>query len=280
MKTSGYSSFIFNTHGLDPEIWIALLTQWPFDSFHEEGETVTAYIPTASIDDDLLEFIREHEGNLFISFEINEVPYVNWNETWEKSFQPVIVDKTFYVRAEFHSPGVPDEYLHEIIIAPKMAFGTGHHATTFMMLQAIHELDCNKKKVLDFGCGTGILAVAAALEGASSVLGIDIQPEAIENSVEHADLNRVNDICHFEEGDIKAIPDSRYSIILANITTPVILESMPRFMEVLDSGGYLLLSGILTERRDSIAEALAENKLKIVDERSKDGWVQITALKD
>lgn len=280
MSYSAYSSFHFITTGFDPEIWIALLSEWPFDSFHDEGDAVTAYIPTASIDSGLIEYIEENRGVFYISYALQEVPEINWNETWEKSFQPVLVDKNFYVRAEFHVPGVPEEYKHEIIIAPKMAFGTGHHATTFMMLQAIHDINISGKKVLDFGCGTGILAVAAVLEGATEVLGIDIQPEAIENSIEHAELNKVSDICQFIEGDVTKIPAKQFDVILANITTPVILDSMEKFQASMPSNGHLLLSGILVERRDSIVEALKAHSFRLFDEKQKDGWVQLTAIKE
>src|SRR5690606_28361525 len=192
----GYTVFAFQTEGYDSEVLLALLNEREFEAFSEEDNTLLGYIANPNVRQELIETLDSWQGQWHGGYTREAIPHRNWNEVWESSFQPVAVDKYCYIRAAFHDPA-PAGFKHEIVIAPRMAFGTGHHATTFMMLQAMSSLDFRNKVVLDFGCGTGILAVVAALEGADHVLGVDIQPEAIENSLEHADLHGVIRQCQF-----------------------------------------------------------------------------------
>lgn len=192
----------FDTTGKDQDIWMALLSEWPFESFHQENDVLTAYIEDEAWTKELEDYVDGQTGMWFNSFKLSIVPYQNWNEIWESSFNPVAVDQYCYIRAQFHDPA-PKGYKHEMVIAPKMAFGTGHHATTYMMLQAMSKIEFTGKSVLDYGCGTGILSVVAAMEGAREVTGIDIQPEALDNSLEHAVINHVESVCHFYMEDLK-----------------------------------------------------------------------------
>ena len=270
-----YLSFTFTMKGFDPEIWLALLSEWPFESFHEEEGIVTGYIQQHDLLEKLIHFIEEHKGIHFLDYELNRVEDKNWNEVWESSFNPVAVDQFCYVHAEFHS--LPDEkFRHFVLISPKMAFGTGHHATTFMMIRAMEHLSLKGKTVLDYGCGTGILSIVAAKEGATLIIGVDIQPEAIENSMEHAKMNGVEDVCRFYLGDLDQAPKQFYDIILANINRNVILENLGTLSGLLDPGGTLLISGIMVDDLDIIEAALSQLDLESIQVNERDQWLQIT----
>jgi len=273
-----YLALTFEMGNHNSEIWLALLSEWPFESFHEADNVITGYIQLHDISEAMVRFISKHEGVSFDEYELTKVPDKNWNEVWESSFNPVAVDDFCYIKAEFH-PSDKKVYKHVVKISPRMAFGTGHHATTFMMIQAMAELDFNGKKVFDFGCGTGILSVVAALEGASKVTGVDIQPEAIENSDEHAAMNGVSEQCHFYLGGIEKANNEMYDIILANINRNVIKENLSELVRLLHRNGHMLISGIMFDDVEIIKEALENEKVKVIDSREKDQWVQLTTLK-
>jgi ribosomal protein L11 methyltransferase len=280
-----YYALRFEMGTNDTEIWLAMLSEWPFESFHEEDRVVTGYIQLHDIREDMMHFITEREGLFYDDFEITKVPDKNWNEVWESSFNPVAVDDYCFIMAMFHEP--PQQHFkHKVIISPKMAFGTGHHATTYMMLQAMAKLNFENKRVFDYGCGTGILSVVAAMEGAAEVIGVDIQPEAIENSDEHATLNHVTPVCTFIEGDLSKAGDKPFDIILANINTKIIVDSFEKLKSLLKPGGTILLSGIMSDQLTDMEKAIG---LKSKDGSSlgvrgsmeihhRDDWVEI-ALK-
>jgi ribosomal protein L11 methyltransferase len=270
-----YFSMTFDMDSFNNEIWIAMLGEWPFESFHEDGQTIVAYILKHDITQDLLEHVNESEGIRFRHYEMAPVPHQNWNAVWESSFNPVAVDDYCYIRAGFHA-GVKEGFKHEVIIAPKMAFGTGHHATTFMMLQAMSKLDFKGKRVFDFGCGTGILSVVAAMEGAEKVVGVDIQPESKENSYEHAMLNHVEPLCEFHEGGIEMADGEKYDIILANINVTIIAKYFEKLKEMLQPGGYLLLSGIMIYDRAYMEQHISFPPLEVIGKNEKNDWMQIT----
>lgn len=269
-------TFVMGDH--DNEIWLALLGEWPFESFHEDGNVITGYILEHDITEPMVRFISEHQGLSFEDYELAKVPDKNWNEVWESSFNPVAIDDFCYIRAEFHG-NIENSFKHVVTISPKMAFGTGHHATTYMMIQAMSELDFKDKNVFDFGCGTGILSVVAALEGAARIVGVDIQPEAIENSDEHASMNDVSEQCHFHLGGIEMANAEKYDIILANINRNVIIENLTELVSLLHPNGYLLISGIMFDDVDIISESLVDEKMTLLKSREKDQWVQLSALK-
>lgn len=274
-----YLALKFEMGNHNSEIWLALLSEWPFESFHEEDQLITGYILLHDITEPMVRFISKHEGVSFDEYDLTKVPDKNWNEVWESSFNPVAVDDFCYIRAEFHHASEKN-FKHVVTISPKMAFGTGHHATTYMMIQAMAQLDFKGKKVFDFGCGTGILSVVAALEGASKVIGVDIQPEAIENSDEHALMNGVGDQCLFYLGGIDKANAEKYDIILANINRNVIIEYLSELVSLLQPNGCILISGIMFDDVDLITKALQNEKYKIIESRERDQWVQLTAVAD
>lgn len=261
----------------DHEIWQALLSEWPFESFQDEKDRIIGYIQDHDITSALLEFISENKGIHFEDYELDQVPDKNWNEVWESSFNPVAVDDYCFIRAEFHKP-VQKKFKHVITISPKMAFGTGHHATTYMMIRAMSDIDFNGMNVLDFGCGTGILSVLAAKEGAAKVTGVDIQPEAIENSYEHAEINGVASVCAFYLGGLEKTDDEIYDVILANINRNVIIESLPELKKKLNPDGHLLISGIMFDDVEIIKDHLVAADMQIEKKKEKDQWVQINAV--
>ena len=278
-----YYALRFEMGTNDSEIWLAMLSEWPFESFHEEDKVVTGYIQLHDIREDMMHFITERQGLFYDDFEMNKVPDKNWNEVWESSFNPVVVEDYCYIMAVFHE-APKKHFKHNVIISPKMAFGTGHHATTYMMLKSMAGINFENKRVLDYGCGTGILSVVAAMEGATEIVGVDIQPEAIENSYEHATLNHVTPVCTFMEGDLSKAGSQPFDIILANINTRIIIASFDQLKSLLNPGGIILLSGIMSDHMPEIEKGLGFHKesgspLGVkgkVDIQQRDDWMQIT----
>lgn len=270
-----YFSLTFSTEGYDNEVLMALLGEYPFESFHEDGNTVLAYVLKHDITKDLLEAVENAEGKWFETFTMDLVQNKNWNAVWESSFNPVSINTYCYIRAKFHT-APKGAYKHEIIIAPKMAFGTGHHATTFMMIEAMSKIDFEEKSVFDFGCGTGILSVLAAKEGASTVVGVDIQAESIENSNEHAESNKVSNQCVFHKGGLELVRNEKFDIILANINDSVIQKHFDDLKQMLQPGGTILLSGIMIYDIEELESNISISPLKIVERKERNEWVQIT----
>lgn len=268
-----YLSITFDMGSHNKEIWLAMLSDWPFEAFQEEEDHIIGYILEHDFLHTLVEFIIEHQSVHFDDYHLDKVEDKNWNEVWESSFNPVAVDDYCFIRAGFHP--VPDHYRHVVTISPKMAFGTGHHATTYMMIQAMSAIDFNGKSVFDFGCGTGILGIVAAKEGAAKILGVDIQPESIENSYEHAAMNQVSDVCTFLEGGLEKVPDEKFDIILANINRNVIIASLTELKGKMKPESLLLISGIMFDDEVVITEALAKENLAITAKNQKDNWLQL-----
>ena len=272
---STYAALIFDTKGFDNEVLMALLGEFPFTSFLDEEEKLVAYILHCDITNTLRNDLNAGKGKWYTNFEINAVPDKNWNEEWERSFDPVAVNDFCYIRANFH-PAPKQSYKHEVVIAPKMAFGTGHHATTWMMLDAMSRIDFRGKSVFDFGCGTGILSVVAVQEGADQVIGVDIQPEAIENSDEHALLNQVQDKCSFRHGGIECAGQEKFDIILANINLHVIEQDLEAIKRMILPGGFILLSGIMIADKGKMEKRLSFSPLAVHEWNERGEWMQIT----
>jgi len=234
------------------EMLLAFLGELPFEVFEETETGIAAYLPESENNPDTDAAATELAQRFECTYQKTFLPAQNWNEVWESNFQPVIVDDFCAIRAEFHDPihGVR----HELVIQPRMAFGTGHHATTEMMIRAMQQFDFKGKSVFDYGCGTGILAILAGKLGATPIDAVDIETESYENTIHNAALNGVSQI-RTHCGDLEAVPTSTYDYILANINRNVLLQSMPGLEKRLKSTGILLLSGILQADIPVIAEA-------------------------
>lgn len=249
-----------------------------FDTFEETGDGFKAYIPSAQFDKILLEEqLAAYAGMFTFSYEVNVIPQKNWNQEWESNFEPIQILDQVHVRATFHQPkpGIP----YEIVIDPKMAFGTGHHQTTSMMLELMLENDFEGKEVLDMGCGTGILAIMAAKLGAHKVTAIDYDPICYDSTIENAELNRIaniNALC----GSKEAVPDTQYDIILANINRNILIDQMERYAEALKYSGEIYFSGFYeTPDLDIIKAEAAKYGFRYINHKTKQDWVAARFVK-
>lgn len=256
-----------------------ILPEWldfNIESFWEEPGALIAYVPESQWTTELDETFGILMSGKGLPWEKEYVPARNWNAVWETEFDPVRIPEWCLVRAEFHEK--ESGYLHEILIRPQMAFGTGHHETTYMMLEWLKDLDVTGKNVFDYGCGTGILAILAAKLGANKVLGVDIEEPAIENAQEHAVMNQTPEI-QWALGDLEACPKASYDLVLANINRNVLLDSASALYGIMNYGGDLLLSGILKEDKDTIFGKYQKEGFQIQAFRQRGNWLSIHASK-
>jgi ribosomal protein L11 methyltransferase len=234
------------------------------------------------IDNYLIAYFNE---NVFKSYDVNEslreysfttktIEEKNWNEVWESNFQPVIVDNFCAIRAEFHEPIKDAE--HEIIITPKMSFGTGHHATTYMMIERMSEIDFKNKIVFDFGTGTGILSILAEKLGAQKIIAVDVDEWSITNAKENVERNNCSKIAVNLSSQI---PDDKFDVILANINRNVILNYLPQLNNVLKENCYLLLSGLLTSDEKDIIKACNNEKIQFLKRSERNNWISLFFIK-
>lgn len=261
---------------IDPdfaEIMMAELAELGFESFVETDEGLEAYIQEAIFDDlttkNMLEGYAERTA---ISYSFRQIAKQNWNEEWEKNFQPISIGNDIYVRADFHE--VQPSYLYEIIITPKMSFGTGHHETTSMVMEHQLTIPHQDKKVLDVGTGTGILAVLASKLGASHISAFDIDEWSVENTIENVALNNAPNIS-VRLGTIEDEPQEKYEIVLANINRNILLQQIPAYATFMTEGASLVISGFY-EADIADIQAVAESVgLKKVAQLSKNQWASV-----
>ncbi len=253
------------------------LAEIGFDSFDKNELGFRAYVSSASFDEQKVQEVLEpYKEQYTFGYEINLIPYKNWNEVWESSFQPIVIADKLYIYADFHEK---KDFPYCIKIHPKMAFGTGHHETTFQMAEVMLGIDFKGKEVLDMGCGTGILAILAHLKEASKITAIDIEEIAAESTKENAELNGMNNatiLC----GDATLLKDQHFDIILANINRNILLNDMEAYGASLREGGLILFSGFYTEDLGMIQESAMKNGMAMISYQSKNNWVVATFIKN
>lgn len=253
------------------------LAEIGFDSFDKNELGFRAYVSSALFDEQKVQEVLEpYKEQYTFGYEINLIPYKNWNEVWESSFHPINIADKLYIYADFHEK---KNFPYNIKIHPKMAFGTGHHETTFQMAEVMLGIDFKGKEVLDMGCGTGILAILAHLKEASKITAIDIEEIAAESTKENADLNGMNDaiiLC----GDASLLAGKHFDIILANINRNILLNDMAAYGTSLREGGLILFSGFYTEDLSMIQESAMKNGMAMISYQSKNNWVVATFIKN
>ena len=272
-----YIAYDFNVSPKEPatEMLIAQLGYVGFESFVEQDYGVTAYIQKQEWNSKILEDVFLLHSNEFnITFEHNEIAQTNWNEEWEKNFNPIQVDDLVSIRAPFHTNPLLQ---FDIVIEPKMSFGTGHHETTHMMVQHLLALDLDTKKVLDMGCGTGILAIFAEMKGAKPIDAIDIDSWCYENSLENIQRNNCNHITVYE-GDASLLKE-KYDVIIANINRNILLSDMKTYTDCLNENGVLLLSGFYKEDIAIIEDEVTKHGLTFETMIQKNNWVALKYVK-
>jgi ribosomal protein L11 methyltransferase len=266
------------TEDYQQDLLINALGEIGFDTFEELEFGFKAYIPTDDFDEQQLkEHLLPYQEMFTFSYEITLIPQKNWNEVWESNFEPIEIGDKIYVRATFH-PARP-EFPYEIVIDPKMAFGTGHHQTTSMMLELILENDFAGKKVLDMGCGTGILAIMAAKLNAAEITAIDYDPVCYDSTIENSALNHVSNIIPLC-GSKEAIPNEQYDTILANINRNILLDQMERYAQVLKPGGEIYFSGFYeSPDLEIITDEARKHGLKYITHKKTNDWVAAKFVK-
>ena len=255
------------------DIFIAQLGALGFDTFTDTEEGFQAYVLKENFDADQAKEALEWDG-VEVSFDLKEIEQVNWNAEWEKNFDPIDVDGRVFIHAPFHEP--KSGYEHLMLIEPKMSFGTGHHQTTHMMIQWTLELDTQGKRVLDMGCGTGILGILAGMRGASHVHGIDIDTWCVENTLENAARNAIAMSC--DQGGAEVIND-QYDLIYANINLNVLLADMDAYVAALVDGGTILFSGFYEENVPALRERAEAAGLTYEGVKSRDQWRSVKMTK-
>jgi ribosomal protein L11 methyltransferase len=267
-----YTAVIFSTGNTEEqnEILIALLANIGFEGFEEAGNLLQAFIKEEEFNETELKAIAE---SMQLSYTVDSVEQQNWNAAWESSFEPVIINDFAAIRAHFHQP-VPNVQ-HEIVITPKMSFGTGHHATTYLMMEQMSGINFIGKSVLDFGTGTGVLAILAEKMGATDIVGIDNDDWSIENAEENLQRNQATHIQINKAEEVVA--GKKYDIILANINLNVITANMRALAESCATGATVLLSGFLNTDIDQIKTALEANNLQFISFTRKKDWICVLA---
>jgi ribosomal protein L11 methyltransferase len=270
-----YIKAIFKFNSIEEfqqDLLISDLADLGFDTFEDSESGFTAFVIKENFNEqELKDLLTGYADDFTAIYMLEDVADENWNAEWEKNFSPLIIDDVCYVRATFHEP--KPSYPYEIIIDPKMAFGTGHHQTTTMMMQYILSADLLDKNILDMGCGTGILAIMAGKLGAKSLMAIDYDDICYESTIENATLNNIINLkalC----GSKEVIPDEEYDVIFANINRNILLDQIYRYAEVLKPAGKIFFSGFYLEPDLSMITAeCAQYGIKYLDHKHNGDWV-------
>jgi ribosomal protein L11 methyltransferase len=257
------------------ELLMAEIAEAGFDTFMETDNGFEAYVEKDNYDKEQLQFIKEkYLQQTPLVFYQDRIEKQNWNEEWEKNYEPIIVDDRCLIRADFHK--IEKKYPYEIIITPKMSFGTGHHQTTYLMIKNQLDIDHQSKRVMDAGCGTSILSVMAAKLGAREVEAFDIDEWSVSNGKENIEVNGCTNIVHQQLGKIGDFTfEGKFDIILANINKNVLLDEMEDYKNLLLPGGFLLLSGFYTSDVSDLLREANPLGLQEVRRDEKETWAAL-----
>lgn len=259
------------------DVLIAQLSELNYESFVENENGFCAYIQEENFDESLLEQTFSELNEFFkIDYSIKVIPQQNWNKEWESSFQPIEVEGKCYIRAPFHDPKPGFKY--DVIIEPKMSFGTGHHNTTQLMIGKLMLLNVKNKSLLDMGCGTGVLAIVASMMGANPITAIDIDDWSFENTKENLEKNNINNVL-VHKGDAQILQKKIFNTILANINKNVLLADMPIYVRSLENGGNLILSGFFETDVKELSDKASELGLKFEDMAVSEQWTMLHFIK-
>ncbi len=271
MEYTKISCILSSDNELAREMLIAELGNLGFESFVETDEGIDAFIPSRDFSPSLMDSENLQENDFFaFGFTKEVIADQNWNEVWEQNyFEPLLIEEQCLVRAPFHE-NYPDAR-YEIIINPRMAFGTGNHETTHLMVKAMLEMELTGLEILDMGCGSGILSILASMKGAKAITAIDIDEWSTNNTTENAGLNNNLNIM-VQLGDASLLTDQKFEVILANIQRNIIVEDMPAYCSVLRPGGKLLMSGFYTKDLEMVAEKAESLELKLIESFDRSDW--------
>lgn len=257
------------------QILIAELGELGYDSFTENEDSIDAYITENLFDLEQVKSINMDylpESNFKLNFTTKIVVSQDWNALWESNFQPVIISDQVVIRASFHTdtPKVP----YDIVIDPKMSFGTGHHSTTSLMVQNILGSDIEGKRILDMGCGTSLLAILASMRGAKTIDAIDIDEWPYKNSLENIKNNQIDNVSVFL-GDAGLLKGKEYDVVLANINRNILVNDMKSYVACLPQKGLLIMSGFYTEDLKHILDEAEKNNMTYIDHKVDKNWVSV-----
>jgi ribosomal protein L11 methyltransferase len=254
------------------EILTAELGYLPYEGFIEQEDGITVYIPEELYDAEPWQEVLDKYEIKASEIATKKIPQQNWNAQWEASFQPIQIDDKIIVRAPFHEP--PQPFVYDLLIQPKMSFGTGHHETTRLMMKNMLGMTFNNQTVFDFGCGTGILAVLAEKMGAKSIYAIDIDEWAFDNVGENVTLNQCKHI-QYERGDLSLAAHQTFDIVLANINKNVLMASFKSLTTITKPGGHVLISGFYTHDVDDLLEEATQHGFKLITTEQENQWVSL-----
>lgn len=260
-----------------PEILIARLAELGFESFTEDEREVKAYISSNLYSPEIEKDLHSSKWNhLITSLSISEIADQNWNSIWESAYEPVTIDGKCVVRAPFHP--ADENVPYDIVIEPKMSFGTAHHETTRLMLKYVLEIDLEGKKVLDMGSGTAVLAILAGKKGASAITAIDNDDWAYQNAMENVIRNNL-EIIEVLHGDAQLLEGKRFDVILANINRNILLNDIPAYAACIPTGGTLIMSGFYASDLQAITDRAIEYGLTMLSSKSDRDWTAACFLR-
>jgi ribosomal protein L11 methyltransferase len=260
------------------DVLAAELGELGYDTFVPTENGLEAFIASDVFNDsELKNLLANFVFETSIDYKVTKIESKNWNEEWEKHyFEPIIIDNECVIHSSFHK-NIP-EAKYDIVIDPKMSFGTGHHETTSLVIGELLKMDLVGKKVLDMGCGTSVLAILAAMRGATDLLAIDIDSWCVENSVENIALNKISGI-NIKQGGAELLANQHFDIILANINRNILLADMEHYAACLSTNGQLYMSGFYSEDIPLIEAEANRNGLNLISSKLKNNWAVVKTVK-